>query len=813
MTLAELVIYVWNYLKSDTRIILGTIISAISLFLLLSELYTKIKHGTTSENMVLSFIGLTFGLILVFLQDWLIAIALSFFVLALYQTWQLRESPVWRELMITSVATYFVFLAGTVADKVYEIIKGEETEIFTGWAYNLMIYVFLIMALIFFGKKFVLVTRFMSPQILYLTLFAFAYAALWTVGKFIPGFDNLTFNYLPINPEITKRVIFLSFGPYEIIILLSFALYFISGWLLDVLLGIKPTDDPRLHRLVNEVKEKLGIKRNIKIGVVKAPILNAMAYGPFFDQRVAFISSDINDFSDDDIRGIVAHELAHNKRGHIIWLQVIASLEMIIKKAFLLPATTLDYAVIKDLMPFALYFLISYGIIAILYIFVRILEGDADRLTKKVGYGKELAQALYKLEGFYQGIAGDFGLNVQLLTGKEFTEAEKLRFRGEAAITLYRNLYRPGRWSMFANIFMSHPRTAYRIVSVVDDDLSPVKGALLPYWLLLPSFIRNKALKKLTLKRDSFDKLISERFQSYYGKEGVKEFLDITRTQELSNIYLGKHIVAYDRTTDTVIEGTVKDLKISESICRPLLLVLNTNEGIREILATDFEINEAQKGDMYILKDGRIGILDSWTKKEKSNRPIFTFINEVKGEKKFKSYITGKSTNYLKTKVNSNVFLYRQGLDRVAQLKEANFRKTMESTTFTFELEDEKENKTITVKGNDVIIELPPVLLRFKANEKSNKQDKLLEELKEKSCVLYAKEELEVGIACKITKISEEHVHYELKGEENKIKKKKLEYITVYADIPKFFLKKHLSMLDRFLIWWSNKKEMKYIYP
>ena len=170
MSPTDFFIDIWNKISSfDITVIIGLVIALLGLLFLISEIKTKIQHGTTSENLMLAFIGLTFGLVLVFLSAWVLAVALSFFVLALYQTYQLRESPVWRELMITSVATYFVLLVGTVGDKIYEMVTGEKEQRFLGWSYNVMIYVFLIMALIFFGKKFVLVSRLMSPQILYLT--------------------------------------------------------------------------------------------------------------------------------------------------------------------------------------------------------------------------------------------------------------------------------------------------------------------------------------------------------------------------------------------------------------------------------------------------------------------------------------------------------------------------------------------------------------------------------------------------------------------------------------------------------------------
>ena len=841
MSLIDAWNWLWDIIKNDPNVGIGILIALLGLIFLISEITTKIRHGTTSENLMLAFIGLTFGLVLIFLSNWLIAIALSLFVLAVYQTYVLRESPVWRELMIISVVTYFVFLVGTVGDKVWQLVTGEKNELFTGWAYNLMLYVFIILALIFFGKKFVLVSRFMSPQVLYLTLFALVYVALYGVGKLIPGFDNLTWNYIGLvsfsfsnfftngsssvsasvgnqlgglaktDSPLIQRTIFLSLGPWEMIILLSVLMYFVSGWLLTVLLGIKPTDDKRILKLVEEVRVRLGIKKKIKVGFVKAPILNAMAYGPLFDQRVALIASSLDEFSDDDIRGIVAHELAHNQRAHIIWLQLLAWVEMIIKKAFLLPATTLDYAAVKGLIPFGWYFLISYGIIAVLYIFVRILEGDADLQTKKAGYGKELAQALYKLEGFYQGVAGDFGINVQLLTGKEFSPEEKQRFQGEAAMRLYKHLYRPGRWDMVANMFMSHPRTAYRIVAVVSDDYSPVKGALLPFWLVLPNFIRGKSIKKLSKKRDDFSKLLSDRYTEYHGEDGVKSFLEITRMNDLISMLKGRYVVAYDRIFDDCIEGEVVDIEISDTIVRPLLLNIKTEKEIKKILFTDYVIHDAHKSENYILKNGKLGKLISWELAEKTKRPTFTFQEINDPNKTFERDYTGKPLSYFTDLIGTEVFSYNDGLDRRAVLTDIVFDSDFESSKLILEADDDGKVKKFEVRGKDVIIDLPPILVRLKPDKKDH-QTGLIKSIIDKSVILYTKEEIETGIACSITSVDDEKITYTIKDKVSEIERKKVDYIYIYADIPKFMIKKHISSLDRIMMWIANLRDMKYIF-
>ncbi len=847
MSLADYFLDKWNQIvDGNITLILGLAITALGLFFLISEIRTKIKHGTTSENLMLASIALTFGLVIFFLEHWLLGIALSLFVLAVYQTYQLRHSPVWRELMIISVVTYFVFLVGTVGDKVWELVTKEETEIFTGWAYNLMLYVFIILALIFFGKKFVLVSRLMSPQILYLTLFALAYVALYGVGKLVPGFDNLTWNYLgiyyhsfsyffnfsssfslPRNGDtlgglvkidtyfadslLIDRTIFLSIGPWEIIIVMSILLYFISGWLLTALLGIKSTDDERVLKLVEEVRKRLGIRRKVKVGFVEAPILNAMAYGPIFDQRVALIASDINDFSDDDIRGIVAHELAHNKRGHIIWLQLLAWIEMIVKKAFLLPATTLDYAAVKVDIAFGWYFLISYGIIAVLYIFVRILEGDADLQTKKAGYGKELAQVLYKLEGFYQGVAGDFGLNVQLLTGKEFTEDEKLRFQGEAAIRLYKHIYKPSRWDMFANIFMSHPRTAYRIVAVVDDRFSPVKGALLPFWFILPTFIRKKSLKKLSEKREEFSSLISERFNEYHGDEGVKSFIEITRMDEIISEIMGKNIVAYDRTFNNVFEGKVTGITISKAICVPMLLNVKTEKEEKQILFSDYAISQTNIGETYVMKNGKMGELVSWKTGDKSNEPIFKFKQLGNSTNTFEKPYTGKSLSYFKRNIGKSIFIYKDGADRKAILEDITFVDGLSDSVFKLKIDEKEEIKSYNYKGSELIIDLPPALVRL-LEDKIEQQTPLIKSVVGKSVILFTKEELETGIACVLTEVNDEKITYTIREKKHEVERKKVDYIYVYSDIPKIIVKKHISIFDRLIARLSNIKDMNYVF-
>ncbi|MHA1516636.1 MAG: hypothetical protein ACTSPF_13950, partial [Candidatus Heimdallarchaeaceae archaeon] len=381
----------------------------------------------------------------------------------------------------------------------------------------------------------------------------------------------------------------------------------------------------------------------------------------------------------------------------------------------------------------------------------------------------------------------------------------------EAAMRLYRHLYRPGRWDMVANMFMSHPRTAYRIVAVISDDYSPVKGALLPFWFILPNFIRRKSIKKLSKKRDEFSKLISDRYTEYHGEKGVESFLEITRMNDLISMLKGRYVVAYDRIFDDCIEGEVTDIEISDTIVRPLLLNIQTKDEAKKILFTDYVIHDAIVNDMYVLKNGKIGKLISWQKDEKTQQPTFTFQQTDNALKTFERDYTGKPISYFADFVGKEVFSYNDGLDRKAVLKNFSFENNLASSLISLKTDDNGKMKTFELNGKDFIIDLPPVLVRLNYDKKEN-QTELIESIIGKSVVLFTKEEIETGIACILTSLKDDKVAYKIKDKEFEIERKKIDYIYIYTETPKFMVKKHVSFFDRILMRISNIKDMKYIF-
>ncbi|MCH8908945.1 MAG: M48 family metalloprotease, partial [Candidatus Heimdallarchaeota archaeon] len=443
----------------------GIVLTVVGLYFALSELRVYIKHQSSTDQLLMWSMVFTAGVFTVIFNDFVFGALVGISILMLVETYKMWDTPVWGQLMAATTISYLVILAGKAGQIIYDyVVKPEDpNEQIFSLAFNLSFYVFIAVAFLFFGRKFILVSRLSSPQIVYLFLFGMMYGVIIFLQRqeiiFTRDADGFirSFDYLNLNAEWTERVIFADFGTFEALTVIMIFMYFISGWLLDVLFGVKPVDDPELIAKVNAVAVKMGIKQNIKVGHVSAPILNAFAYGPFFDKRIAFISNDINEFTDSDIRGVVGHELAHSAKNHVMYLLLLSVFELGVKKALGFPATTLDYTFLPDdavqNISFGWYYAFSYIFLIILLLFVRILEGHADKITKEIGYGEDLSKALFKLEGFYNGVASDFGISVNLLTDRKYTLAERRRFTAQAGRNLFGEILSPTRGSAFANIF------------------------------------------------------------------------------------------------------------------------------------------------------------------------------------------------------------------------------------------------------------------------------------------------------------------------------------------------------------------------
>ena len=305
-------------LLDDWIMLLGDwIFYALFIFYLLSieELYRWAKFGKRSEMSDFVALLFFFFLILFISKDVFTSIMGAFSIYLWFGIAELKDYPVLNKILIISLVTYnVIFVSGIISN-----IIGNPIVINTAFSFSF--WIILGLGFILFGRKYIVIWRFMSPE--YLTLFLYIIA--WLAIVFIN-------QYTPLNFISQKALLFNTFSVWElfmnvytILMAINWIIYFISGPILDFMLGIKPLKDKRLLDLIEGVKSDLGIKGKVKVGIGNYPIINAMAYGSFFDKRIALIAENYKLVPEDEIKGITAHELAHTKGKHTLILTFLTT--------------------------------------------------------------------------------------------------------------------------------------------------------------------------------------------------------------------------------------------------------------------------------------------------------------------------------------------------------------------------------------------------------------------------------------------------------------------------------------------------------
>ncbi len=811
---------IYAFFQDNLVLGLGIIISIVFFYVFVSEFRGYLRNKGSSDGVVLSFATLLAGITMIISQDALLAILLGIMVLMVHQTYSLRDTPVWRELMIASTATYGFILGGKILQMIYIWKTGapESDERIFGLAFNLSFYVFIIIAFIFFGKKFILVSRFSSPQMVYLGLFGVTYVVILKLK--LRNFDYLyaisselvargaISQTISVSPPF-DRLLFATFGTFEALLIVSAFLYLISGWLLTVLFGVKEINDPRILRLVEETANVLGIKQKVKVGYVRAPILNAFAYGPFYDLRVAFISSDLETFTDDDVRGIVAHELAHSVYYHVPLLLLLTAVELGIKKALNLPATTLDYATFPDNpISFISYYIFNSGLLVILLIFVRILEGHADHVTSKAGLGIPLAKALYRLEGFYQGIASDFGISVNLLTDREYSEGERIRFSGEAAIRIYQETLSPTKGAAFSNIFVSHPRTSYRITAVVDPDITPLRAALLPYFLLLPKF-RKKYVKKLKNASEGVKQIINSAYLEDFTSDQFRTHLKYWPKQELLNSYMDKHIVAISVLSSEVIQGKVTAIFTDDkNPCSPTQFIVTTDSGEEVTLSPiEWMFEEAKLGETHFLKDGELATF--LVAKIDPDQGLQVEVERLKDNKHVVLDYLPRHISALTRLTSTKVYFYdgHPSFATISSIEKTEDSHSLKQWKFVLST---PSGELVEFKGIDLIIGFSPLGFDLRSMKHDAKVG-FLSALQGHFCSIFSKDNFDVPFDGRVIGIRDDSLVLDTIDGNINLLVKRIDYAVSFESTIELITRKSMTALTEFQIWWSNRSNFEYV--
>ena len=87
-----------------------------------------------------------------------------------------------------------------------------------------------------------------------------------------------TLYYGGLDEAVADRLLFGSFGTYEIMIVTNFVLYLISGPLLHLMFGVKKVKDERVLGLIEEVKQKYINQVPLKRGCTYEDVANVMVF-------------------------------------------------------------------------------------------------------------------------------------------------------------------------------------------------------------------------------------------------------------------------------------------------------------------------------------------------------------------------------------------------------------------------------------------------------------------------------------------------------------------------------------------------------
>jgi heat shock protein HtpX len=209
---------------------------------------------------------------------------------------------------------------------------------------------------------------------------------------------------------------------------------------------ISESEEPRVHKIVGNIALKANLPKP-KVGIMKTDTPNAFATGRNPKRAVVACTTGIlNTLSDEELEGVIAHEMAHIKDRDILVMSVAAT----IAGAIAIIARTVWFSMYlgrgrRDVNPLILLLVAVTAPIAAMLIQLAISRGreyKADYVgAKTIGKPWALANALEKLE------AGN--------------KKRPLQYGNPASSSLF--IVNPFRGSGFFAIFSTHPPIKERI--------------------------------------------------------------------------------------------------------------------------------------------------------------------------------------------------------------------------------------------------------------------------------------------------------------------------------------------------------------
>ncbi|MFX0100793.1 MAG: M56 family metallopeptidase [Candidatus Hodarchaeota archaeon] len=578
--------------------------------LLENEFWQWVKKSKRSDTSDLLFILFAILLIYLITADFFTALLGALSAYLIISSYEMRNHEVVNKIVLISTITYNVMFVSGLVDFILDQLNLPAIDLLDK-TFALALWMILILGFIFFGRKYIVVWRFMSPQYITMALYLFAWIFVATIGYFFPE-DNFIQTWL-IYPTLMVADVMMNVT---------------SGFLIDKFLGVKNISKidkdkaSKIQALVDSAAKKLDIKGKIKVGYGDYPIINAMAYGPVFDKRICIISPEGIELPEGELEAIIAHELAHLKMNHPSKLLIISIADLVFRWCANIPATFYDFAFGKDFTIFGFnvgilgFLILNMAVFALLYIFIRVMEGNADHAVKKIGLGRNLAKALYNLESFY-ALGKQAGLNIMLLAEERLDDNHKIVNYMEAARILDKRLFFPPKMMAVGNLLNSHPPTSLRVANMLvsaENEYTSWQEAFLPGKFLL----KKNAIafsRRVQEARVMFNDVTREKFKELFEKNyggNLKLFLKKINLHRNKDILLNNQVLAVHKHEEGVIHSQIIEVEYRDSITTPFVYKarkvndIGEKEEIFDLIPNYHQFILINSGDSYEL-DGKTG--------------------------------------------------------------------------------------------------------------------------------------------------------------------------------------------------------------
>lgn len=229
-----------------------------------------------------------------------------------------------------------------------------------------------------------------------------------------------------------------------------FASKFIAKMFYKVQIVDPTVNDPALRQMVQKVHtlaQSAGLRKMPEVGVYQSDEINAFATGPSKNNSLVAVSSGLlHKMNDDEVEGVLAHEVAHIANGDMVTMTIVQG---VINTMVLIAARLIAREIGNRLESYGAYLASFIGIQIVLsilgsivvYAFSRHREFRADAGSAKIAGRQKMIAALRALQRNYDAA-------VDNMDGQEAIKTLKINGRSRGAL---------------AKLFSSHPSLEDRI--------------------------------------------------------------------------------------------------------------------------------------------------------------------------------------------------------------------------------------------------------------------------------------------------------------------------------------------------------------